>query len=244
MPVTCERHFNAGFSNFPLRHELRNASSVHFLYSSASSFDHRRAAGRVRQSDQYAATMARRIPTANGAVNGMHTNVEAPPPSTLAAQIVQNQQKPRSQQDATGVTLTNLLHELLHNPEATPETDVEVNVQLIYVLTEAGINKVVTDNPFARWDQLTHEATDSISVIQKTIERQPEALLEPVATDGPPVALWLLPRLLAVCGRRNCQSLPISRLLDTTLCLLSSSTDTWQHARLVRQMYQDCADGT
>lgn len=184
-------------------------------------------------------TMARRTATAVT----MPANGEMPPPSTLAAQIVQNQTKATApEQQGENATFAQLLHELLHNPGATPETDVHVNVKLVSVVTEAGLAPLVDDNPFADWDAIISQAVDSITVIEATIRRQPETLFTPAVEDGPPVLLSLLARLLAICGRPKVEALPIIRLLTTTLGVLKASIDIWQYAQTLQVTLQDCVD--
>ena len=185
--------------------------------------------------------MTRRVPTANG----VHTNGDVPPPSTLAAQIVQNQTRPAPpQQNGEKVTFAELLHEILHDRDATPETDIRVNVKLINVVAEAGLAPLADGNPFAQWDILIPQAIDSIAVIESTIKRQPEVIITSISSDGPLLLLPLIARLAAVCGRFQCEDLPVVRLLDSVFRVLKSSLDLWQYANTLRQVLQECVDGT
>ncbi|KAK3050228.1 serine/threonine-protein kinase M1 [Extremus antarcticus] len=165
------------------------------------------------------------------------------PPSTLAAQIVQNQTRSSApQQNGEKATFAQLLHELLNNRGATPETDVQINVKLISVVAEAGLAPLVDGNPFADHDALLAQAIDSITVIETTIRRQPEVLFTSVVEDGPQLLLPLLARLLAVGGRSKCEGLPIVRLFDATFAALKASLDLWHYAQALQQIVQDCAD--
>ena len=179
--------------------------------------------------------------------NGVHINGEVPPPSTLAAQIVQNQARPgnsqQPQQNGDSNTLSGLLHEMLHNPAAAQETNVAVNVQLVNVVAEAGLGPLASEDPFAQLDYLLAQARDSIAVIDKTVSRQPEVLFSPISNDGPQLLLPLLTRLVAVCGRPQCSDLPIATFLDGLIRLLIASTEIWQQARLLQQICQDIVDG-
>ena len=178
------------------------------------------------------------------AVNGVHANGNIPPPSTLAAQIVHNQtRQPAPQQNVETATFSQLLHEILYNHVATPETDVNVNVKLVNVVAEAGLATLADGNPFAQWDSLITQATDSVSVIKATIKRQPEVLFTSITADGPQLILPLLARLAAVCGRQRCENLAITSLLNSILRDLNASIDLWQYAQTVRQVVQDCIDG-
>lgn len=177
--------------------------------------------------------------------NGVHVNGYEPPPSTLAAQIVQNQTRrdaPRQSQDKA--TFAELLHELLHNNAAVQETNVQVNVKLIDVVAEAGLGPLALDNPFSRQDVLVPQAIDSITVIGSTVGRQPEILFTPVKDGGPQLALSLVARLAAICGRRVCEKLPIPHLLDSVIRAVIASADLWQHAKVLQQVVQGCVDGS
>lgn len=194
--------------------------------------------------------------------NGVHIQTnggagnEAPPPSTLAAQIVQNQivgrastqaqqqqHQPQQQGGNEKATFSGLLHEILHNPAATPETDLGVNVQLISVVVEAGLSVLARDDPFAQHDLLIPQAEDSLSVVQATIVRQPEVLFTPIGADGPPLVLWLLARLMALCGRPKCEGLKIGGLVGEAVAALEKSVKLWRGAEDVKALVRDCVNG-
>lgn len=172
-----------------------------------------------------------------------------PPPSTLAAQIVQNQsrhnttattnQKPSSQT----VSFEQLLQEILHNDAAPPESDVNVNVQLISVVAEAGLGPLALNDPFAQKEVLLRQAGDSIAVIRATILRQPEVLLTPVVPRGPPLFFPLLSRVLACCERDAGGILKWLELLGGIVEMLAKSTLLWRYAEIVRTVYRECVDG-
>lgn len=184
--------------------------------------------------------MARRISPANG----MRENGEAPPPSTLAAQIVQNRTRPvATQKNGQTATFSELLHEILHNHAAAVETDVATNVKLVNVVAEAGLAPLANQDPFLQSDVLIPLAIDSIAVIEATVKRQPGVLFTPIIQDGQQPLLPLLARLFAVCGRPRCEILPISSLLDSMLQALDTSLDLWPNAHTMRQILQDCVLG-
>ncbi|KAK4547636.1 hypothetical protein LTR36_000593 [Oleoguttula mirabilis] len=185
--------------------------------------------------------MARRVPTANGAQG----DGAVPPPSTLAAQIVHNQTRPETpQQNGENPTFPKLLHAILNDPAAAQETGSRVNVQLIDVVAEAGLAPLTLNNPFAQYDTLIPQANDSLAVIEKTIKRQPRVLLTPIREDGPPLALPLFARLIAICGRPKCQDLPVARLLGSLIRALTPSTELWQSAEILQQVCQATVDET
>lgn len=174
--------------------------------------------------------------------HGVHNNGDAPP-STLAAQIVQNQTTNRaSQQAGEKATFSGLLHEILHNPSAAPETDIGVNVQLISVVVEAGLSVLARDDPFAQLDVLIPQAKDSLAVVEATIVRQAEVLFAPIGQDGPPLVLWLFARLFSLCGRPKCDALPITALINSAIGALSKSK-LWRSAATVQELIRECVNG-
>jgi hypothetical protein len=175
--------------------------------------------------------------------NGVHANGEAPPPSTLAAQIVQNQTTTKaSQQSGEKATFAGLLHEILHNPSATPETDIGVNVQLISVVVEAGLSILTRDDPFAQLDVLLPQASDSLAVVEATIVRQSDVLFAQISQDGPPLIIWLLARLLPLCSRPKCGVLNIAGLINSAISAASKSK-LWRSAAVMQDLVRDCVNG-
>lgn len=185
-------------------------------------------------------------PQTNGVGDSFQRTGDVPPTSTLAAQIVQNQnrhtttQKPSSSQN---VSFEQLLREILHNDAAPPETDVDVNVQLISVVAEAGLGPLTTNDPFARKDSLLRQASDSLAVIRATVSRQPEVLLTPVSSQGPPLFFPLVSRVLACCGKDAVGVLNWPEMLGSFVDALWKSTLLWRYADVVRTIYRECIDG-
>lgn len=174
--------------------------------------------------------------------NGVHANGEAPPPSTLAAQIVHNQTTTKaSQQSGEKATFAGLLHEILHNPSATPETDIGVNVQLISVVVEAGLSILTRDDPFAQLDLLLPQAVDSLAVVEATIVRQSDVLFAHISQDGPPLIVWLLARLLPLCSRPKCSELAIAGLINSAIKAVAKSK-LWRSAATIQGLVQDCVN--
>lgn len=176
--------------------------------------------------------------------NGVHhTNGDVPPPSTLAAQIVQNQTTTKaSQQSGEKATFSGLLHEILHNPSATPETDIGVNVQLISVVVEAGLSILTRDDPFAQLDVLLPQAADSLAVVEATIVRQSDVLFAHISQDGPPLLIWLLARLLPLCSRPKCGELNIAGLINSAISAASKSR-LWRTAAMIQDLIRDSVNG-
>jgi serine/threonine-protein kinase ATR len=177
--------------------------------------------------------MARRIPDVNG---------NAPPPSTLAAQVVQNHQQPPQQQNGDNA-LKHLLRQLLDSPDTAQETDIHVNVQLVHVVSEAGLAPLAQLDPFANRTDLLAEAKDSIAVIERTLKRQPEILFTPVAERGPQLGLLLFARLASVCGKIGVDDLSIVPLVESAVQAALASIELWKAAELLRQLCIDIIEG-
>lgn len=180
--------------------------------------------------------------------NGVHVNGDSvPPPSTLAAQIVQNQtrqaatQRPQAQPQGPAPSFQDLLQEILHNQAAAQETDVNVNAQLVSVLIQGCLSPLTTvENPFADGNELLEQASNSIAVIGITIKRQPDVLLTQLNQDGPLLLLELLAALIALCGRPKCD---VKGLLSSAITAFKASIHIWQQARTVQEVIQECVDG-
>jgi len=189
--------------------------------------------------------MARRTQAANGTTtNGAHQSEHTPPASTLAAQIVQNRaRQDASQKPSQTISFEQLLQEILHNDVAPPETDVQVNVQLINVVLEAGLGPLTNKDPFAQRDILIRQAADSIAVIKATILRQPEVLLTSATLDAPPLFVSLFARLLATVRNEESETLAWTDILGYAVNAINRSTDLWQYAEVLSTVYRECVDG-
>ncbi|KAL1650444.1 serine/threonine-protein kinase M1 [Diplodia intermedia] len=172
-----------------------------------------------------------------------------PPPSTIAAQIVDNHSRANGAQEPQNNALFGqLLQEFLTDPSAE-ESDVRLNLQLVSVVVEAGFNALLKENPFGR-DVLLSQARDGMSVIRITIERNPGLLFcpDPVATDHathPPLVAKLLPILFSLLSRPSLQSLhgDLRELLHSFIQVLSTDRRTWLEANLLIETYQASISG-
>ena len=144
--------------------------------------------------------------------NELSQNAE-PPQSTLAAQLVShftNGKKLSRDQDEE--TFRLLLREILgtENGQAVRaeplEMDSDVDCKLIYVIVKAGLERMISDDPFNGKNQLRRQASDSLTAINLTIKRNPQVLFVTPQFQGldprpiGPLYLWLLPKLLALTG--------------------------------------------
>lgn len=183
-------------------------------------------------------------PTQNGSSHGRHRNRDLPPPSTIAAQIVHNRTHVTREEPENQELFSRLLQEYLNDPVAE-DTSLETNAQLIHVVAEAGLDAVQRADPFAP-NAATRRASDSLRVLELTIRRSPQILFyngSDTSTDGedPPLALWLLPKILGLAGRGDIHS-QIITFLSTCLHLSLTGNHLWRRGQalveLVRVMIQ------
>jgi serine/threonine-protein kinase ATR len=143
-----------------------------------------------------------------------------PPPSTMAAQLINNistvnkPSRPAEQDDLQ--KLMAEVSELENNSTklGRPEIKVQHKHKLIYVFARAVLEKLSQDDPFMNVQQMVAQASDALDIFMTTIKENPNVLdyvLEPeenLRTRGrEPLWIWLFPKLLVLLGRRECETL-------------------------------------
>lgn len=180
---------------------------------------------------------------ANGHFNGL------PPPSTIAAQIVHNASNAHTRQDDNAkVSFGELVKEFLQHPN-TDEPDLQL-VALISVISEAGLEALFKDEPFAH-DQQRQQGSDSIDALKIILQEKPHLLLsakdgEEDETPRPPLFLWLYPKLLRLITHPSLQFAhePVQELLQLKLQVLLRKSALWCQVRTVSQLYKTCIHST
>jgi serine/threonine-protein kinase ATR len=181
-------------------------------------------------------------PTTNG-MTTTNGNINLPPPSTIAAQIVQNASNLHARHDAAAkVSFGELVKEFLQHP-STDEPDPQL-VALICVIAEAGLEGLFKDDPFAQ-DQQRQQGIDSISALNLIIQKKPHLLLSAKDTDEdgnvhPPLFVWLFPKLLGLLSHVTLQPLHqhVQDLLGLCLEVLAQNPSFWRSATSVAIMYR------
>ncbi|KAH7138990.1 hypothetical protein B0J11DRAFT_32467 [Dendryphion nanum] len=170
-----------------------------------------------------------------------------PPPSTIAAQIVDNaskvhdQREPESRRD-----FERLLDEYLNDPATRADEPDSLLLNVLFLVTQAGLDVLLGDNPFGV-SLLLPTAVKSISAIRLTIELRPHLLLnvhEP-AEDGtprPPLFISLIPKLLGLLGESNLDVIqdPLQQLLVTFFDALNQTSSSWRRAGSIGNVYSSC----
>lgn len=150
----------------------------------------------------------------------------APPPSTLAAQLVESintTARSGSRPDETSELkrLFGIIEQIKNQPETlkTTEERIEHNHMLIYVCARVGLEGLQwDDDPFMDHARQRSEALKAINFLRVTIKETP-AVLKYCTNSAAflfrgeePLWLWLLPRVLRLLGAGPCQ--PISRDIE------------------------------
>ena len=157
-------------------------------------------------------------------MNGLLQSNGDLPPSTIAAQLVNNltrgkhypnHQDHQDHQDRADFENLLQIFETEQDGERhtdTPE-EAEESAKLIVVVVKAGLDPLLRENPFQGHDVVVKQASRSLGVIDVTMKRCPQVLqfhrshqeVDPKLCS--PLYLWLVPKLLIVGSNRQDQRL-------------------------------------
>jgi serine/threonine-protein kinase ATR len=172
-----------------------------------------------------------------------------PPPSTIAAQIVNHASTVQGHEEpGLKIPFPELLREFLRNP-IIDDLDPELNVQFISTIVEAGLDALHQDNPFAL-DRDKELAVDSIRAIDISIWQVPELLLNSRIRKGkddipnPPLFLWLFPKLLSILDPLKFETLQgsVQHLLTSFLQVFGSKSALLCQEASATHLYRSCVD--
>ncbi|KAK9420883.1 putative Phosphatidylinositol 3 [Seiridium unicorne] len=163
--------------------------------------------------------------------------VQGPPPSTLAAQLVENisasTRSSRPDETAELKNLFDIIEKFKNQPEllTTAAERVEHNHMLIYVYARVVLESLRWDDPFADIAALNTEALRAINFVRVTIKETPSVLLVSsteqffIFRGQEPLWLWILPKILKMLGRGQCLALtPAIEGLLQDICLVICRT--------------------
>lgn len=168
-------------------------------------------------------------------------NHGAPPPSTLAAQLVENisasTRSSRPDETAELKKLFSIIEDVKNKPDllATTAERVEHNHMLIYVYARVVLESLQWDEPFIDTTLLSSDAFRAISFLRVTIKETPSVLLvsstkQPLIFRGQePLWLWILPKVLKMLGRKHCLNLTkaIESLLQDIFLVICQHGPLW-----------------
>ncbi|KAK3372021.1 phosphatidyl inositol 3-kinase-like protein [Podospora didyma] len=191
-----------------------------------------------------------------GIQNGFYgePDYDGPPPSTLAAQLVENisassRSLSRPDEDSELKRLASVVNNYLENPDQqkTPEEHVEHNHLLIYVCCGVALDSLKWDDPLADPVHLRTVALKAINFFKVMIKETPAVLT--YTTDGTtflfrntePLWLWILPKMLKIMG--HSKALPISGVIESLcqdiLLLTSQSGCVWGLGSVLMQYFRE-----
>ncbi|KAI0913098.1 phosphatidylinositol 3 [Ustulina deusta] len=190
-------------------------------------------------------------PTSHGRtmLNGRETfnngamDHNAPPPSTLAAQLVENistsARSSRPDETAELQRLFAAIEKVKNEPGllTSHQERVEHNHMLIYVYARVVLEGLKWDEPFANTSQLRADAVRAINFLKITVNETPEVLLFTVNNGtflfrGPePLWIWIFPKVLKMLGNSLCADLtaPIEGFFRELYLTAARSNGLWSH---------------
>ncbi|KAI8295887.1 Protein kinase rad3 [Colletotrichum sp. SAR 10_99] len=159
----------------------------------------------------------------------------APPPSTLAAQLVENlpasTKSTRSDENTELRSLSAVIERVKNKPGLlrTPDERTEHNHMLIYVYSRVVLDGIKLDDPFADKKVIRSEALKAINFLKVTIEETP--IVMNYTTDGKqfvfrgeePLWVWVFPKVLKLLGHARCLDLtaPIEEFFRFIILVVS-----------------------
>jgi len=166
-----------------------------------------------------------------------------PPPSTLAAQIVEQQKRPNGH-----AVFLQLLEEIRASPSAL-EDDVDSNHKLISVILEAGMHAIASDEGvFSRSHDAISQAIACLDVIEIAFKRSPGVLFHvDVQTQDSnlPLCLLLIAKLFSLWRFDDSSSLwrRMEELLLSFIVTLNGTRGGQQDAGKLMKLYEICSNG-
>ncbi|KAK3363362.1 phosphatidyl inositol 3-kinase-like protein [Lasiosphaeria hispida] len=175
-----------------------------------------------------------------------------PPPSTLAAQLVENistsarSSRPDDMNELKH--LSSAFERVKNNPNVlkTDDERVEHNHLLVYVCGRVVLESLEWENPSSDKSEEREEALKAITFLNVTIKDTPTVLQS--TTDGTeflfrgpePLWIWILPRVLRLLGHRNCLDLSaaIQGLCQHMFLLTTQNSSLWNLGPSLMQYFK------
>ncbi|KAL7931001.1 hypothetical protein V8C35DRAFT_310988 [Trichoderma chlorosporum] len=173
-----------------------------------------------------------------------NTGEGGPPPSTLAAQLVESiaasTKVSRTDENSELKGLLATIQRVKDNPDLlkSPNDRIEHNHMLIYVYCRVVLENIKLDDPFLDQANVRTESQKAINFLRFTIKETPSVLLHKNENRGllfrgqEPLWVWLLPQLLRLLGHPQCLELDssIEGFLQYILLLVARTGSLWKVA--------------
>ncbi|KAM5379618.1 hypothetical protein ACJZ2D_003812 [Fusarium nematophilum] len=167
-----------------------------------------------------------------------------PPPSTLAAQLVEDisasTKSSKSDENSELKGLFTIIQRVKDDPTLlkTPGQRVENNHMLIYVYVRVVLEGIHLDDPFLDRAHVQTEALKAINFLRVTISETPTVLKHRVNGEefifrgNEPLWVWLLPQLLRLLGHPQCLGLTegIESFLRYLMYTVAHTPSSWDLA--------------
>ncbi|KAI8722117.1 Non-specific serine/threonine protein kinase [Fusarium sp. LHS14.1] len=167
-----------------------------------------------------------------------------PPPSTLAAQLVENisasTKSSRSDENSELKGFFAVIQRVKDDPALlkTPEERIENNHMLLYVYARVVLDGIRLDDPFLDWAHVRTEGIKAINFLKFTIKETPSVLKHKVNGQEfmfrgqEPLWVWLLPQLLRLLGHPQCIELTegIEGFLQYLILTVAQTRSLWDLA--------------
>ena len=165
------------------------------------------------------------------------------PPSTLAAQIVEQHSASKGKTLNDDSTFRQLLDEIRASPKAV-EADPEGNYKLITVVAEAGLSNATFKDPFTSPSFARDRVSACLEVIEVALRRTPSILMHNAQNPNPDNALFwlLLSKVVSLLAFPDMQKI-LRRFLRDVVLLLSRSPGNWEDKILFTQILKVGAEG-
>lgn len=172
------------------------------------------------------------------------TGEGGPPPSTLAAQLVESiaasTKVSRTDENSELKGLLATIQRVKDDPDLlkSPNDRIEHNHMLIYVYCRVVLENIKLDDPFLDRANVRTESQKAINFLRFTIKETPSVLLHKNENRGllfrgqEPLWVWLLPQLLRLLGHPQCLELDssIEGFLQYILLLVARTGSLWKLA--------------
>lgn len=181
-----------------------------------------------------------------------------PPPSTLAAQLVENisvssNKSSRSDDNAELKGLFAVIQRVKDNPDLlrTPDQRLEHNHMLIYVYCRVVLAAIRLDDPVLNQPHMRAESLKALNFLRFTINETPAVLCYAsekhglLFRRGEPLWLWLLPQWLRMLGHPKCVELEsaIEGFLQYLLLTVARISKLWQMVDPLSMYFRGCLTG-
>lgn len=178
-------------------------------------------------------------PDRDGGANGSFSH--GAPPSTLAAQLVENISAPtkssRPDETAELKRLFATIEKIKNQPELLSNSAerIEHNHMLIYVYARVALESLRWEDPFADISLLSTEALRAINFLRVTIKETPAVLLvvsaenQYIFRSREPLWVWIMPKVLKLLGREQCTALTaaVEGLLQDIFLVICRTGALW-----------------